>query len=276
MKIAAVIIARNEEKIISKTINSILTQKLKPYRIIVVNDGSTDKTGEILDTFNSIEVVNRPIRKESYLAKKELASTINFGLKKLHVDLECEYVCILGSDMLYSKNYFYDIVSRMKKNLNLVIASGVIKNEFSVDPRGSGRIIRCDFWRKIGFYYPENYGFEGYLILKANSLGYETKSFQDIVSSTQRKTGSNYDAKKYYFYGLGFKALGYTTSYTLAKSFIFFFKKPIGSMYMLKGFFSKYDNLYEKELRDYVKKTQKYNILHFNYLRLFLNLLKSS
>jgi len=43
-KIAVIIIARNEENFIGKTIENLKNQELSPYRIIVVNDGSTDKT----------------------------------------------------------------------------------------------------------------------------------------------------------------------------------------------------------------------------------------
>ena len=123
--VAVILIARNEEKIITKTLECIINQKLKPYRIIVINDGSKDKTGEIVSKFSSVELINRPPRDESYLAKKELAGTINLGLEKLQNDQKCQYVCIIGSDILYSENYLYEIVSRMKKNPNLVIASGV-------------------------------------------------------------------------------------------------------------------------------------------------------
>lgn len=274
--VAIVLIARNEEKIISKTLECILNQSLKPYRIIVVNDGSKDKTEEIVSQFNTVELINRPPREESFLAKKELAETINLGLEKLRNDQKCQYVCIMGSDILYSENYLFEIISRMEKNTNLAIASGIIENEFSIEPRGGGRVVRCDFWRKIGFRYPENYGYEGYLVLKAQSLGYEVTSFQDIISSTQRKTGTHYNAKKYYYYGLGLKALGYTSSYVLAKSFLFFLKKPKGSFYMLKGYFSNYDNLYEKELRDYVKQTQSKSIIDSKKHKRFFKTLRSN
>ena len=274
--VAVVLIARNEEKIIPKTLECVINQKLKPYRIIVVNDGSKDKTGEVVSQFHSVELINRPPRDESFLAKKELAATINLGLEKVQNDQKCQYVCIMGSDILYSENYLYKIISRMEQNPNLVIASGVIENEFSIEPRGGGRVVRTDFWRKIGFRYPENYGYEGYLVLKANSLGFETASFRDIVSSTQRKTGTHYDAKKYYYYGLGLKALGYTVSYVLAKSFLFFLKKPQGSFYMLRGYFSNYNDLYEKELRDYVKQTQSNAILDSKKQKRFFKTLRSN
>ena len=47
-KYSAVIIARNEEKFIKTTIESLLQQSIKPYKIVVVDDGSTDTTPDIL------------------------------------------------------------------------------------------------------------------------------------------------------------------------------------------------------------------------------------
>ncbi len=58
-KISVLIPAYNEEKSISKCINSCLTQTRKPDEIIVVNDGSTDRTLEILKKFiGKITIVN--------------------------------------------------------------------------------------------------------------------------------------------------------------------------------------------------------------------------
>lgn len=50
-KVSVVIPAYNCEKFISMTIESILGQTYKDYEIIVVNDGSTDKTDEILSKY---------------------------------------------------------------------------------------------------------------------------------------------------------------------------------------------------------------------------------
>ena len=57
-KIAVVIVAKNEEKLIAKTLDSLRNQDLKPYRIILVNDGSTDRTEEIVSTYNEVEIIN--------------------------------------------------------------------------------------------------------------------------------------------------------------------------------------------------------------------------
>ena len=79
-KVAVVLNARNEEKHLAKTLEYLLNQDLKTYRIIVVNDGSTDKTEDVATSFKEMEVINREKRKENFVAKKELAITINTGL----------------------------------------------------------------------------------------------------------------------------------------------------------------------------------------------------
>ena len=273
--IAVVLNARNEEKVIAKTLQSILDQKLPPYRIIVINDGSTDNTKEILSKFPTIEVIDRPVRKESYLARKELADTINQGLSRLHDDDNCEFVWLIGGDLIFPPEYTSEIIERMQ-NDSVVISSGVIEGEFSIEPRGGGRIVDWNFWKKIGMLYPVNYGWEGYLLLKANSLGYKTVSYPDLIITTQRKTGSKFNPKLYYYYGLGLKALGYTNLYIFAKILIFARKKPKGAYYMLKGYFSNYSDLYEPELREYVKRTQNQNLKNKKNFNRFFTILKKS
>jgi len=275
--IAVVLNARNEEKVIAKTLQSILNQKLPPYRIIVINDGSTDNTKEILSKFATIEVIDKPVRKESYLARKELADTINQGLSKLHNDNNCEFVWMVGGDLVFPPEYTSEIMKRMQ-NDSVAISSGVIEGEFSIEPRGGGRIVDWNFWKKIGMLYPVNYGWEGYLLLKANSLGYKTTSYPDLIITTQRKTGTQFNPKLYYYYGLALKALGYTVLYVLGKTLLFTKKKPKGAYYMLKGYFSNYSDLYEPELREYVKKTQSKKLKHLDleYINRFFTILKKS
>jgi len=272
--IAVVLNARNEEKVIKKTLDSIINQKLTPYRIIVINDGSTDNTREVLSTFSNIELVDIPVREESYLARKELADTINQGLLKLHDDEKCEFVWLVGGDLIFPTDYTLKIIQRMQKD-SIVISSGVIEDEFSIEPRGGGRIVDWNFWKKLGMLYPVNYGWEGYLILKAQSLGYDVKSYSDILITTQRKTGTKFNPKKYFYYGLALKALGYTFSYTMIKILLFVRKNPKPAFFMLKGYLSDYDNLYEKELREYVRKTQSKNKFSAKYAKRFFNIISS-
>ncbi len=275
--IAVVIPALNEEKSIEESITSLKNQILTPYRIIVVNDGSTDKTEEIIKSFAEVEIINREPH-ESYVGKKELATTFNAGLEKLHEDKKCNYILILGSDIILPNNYLSEISKRMNENPNVVISSGMIKGEYSITPRGAGRVVRYEFWKNLGLRYPNNYGFEGYLVLKAKSLGFEVETYNDLTITTKRKTGQRYDPNLYYYYGLGIKALGYSMPYALGRIAILGKKSPKGALKMLQGFLSSYDELYEPELRQYVKQTQRNNLFHmnFNYIKKIFRLIKHS
>ena len=256
-KIAVVIIARNEEKLIAKTLDSLRNQDLRPYRIILVNDGSTDRTEEIVSAYNEVEIVNRKNKGTYEPEKLELAEIINTGLSKLKDDKDCMFIVKLDADIILPKNYLSTINERMNSNPKIAVSSGIIEGEFSTAPRGAGRVVRYDFWKKIGLSYPVNHGYEGYLLLKARSMGYEDIVFRDLVMQTGRKTGSTYtDPKRYYNYGLAMKAQGQILPEVLIRSLKLTKKEPRSAFYLLKGFFSNYNNLYESELREYVKKMQ--------------------
>ena len=253
--VAMVIIARNEEKFIAKAIESVERQTLRPYRTILVNDGSTDSTADVVSGFDWVERVDMP-KHESYLARKELACTVNAGLEMLHGDAECRYVCLGSADILYPENYLHVIIPRMVKDPTLAVTSGVIRGEFSTEPRGAGRVVQCEFWRKTGLKYPTNYGYEGYLLFKAASMGYRNSIYGDLIMDTQRRTGSHFEPARYKYYGMAMRALGYRPVYALGKVAAFSTRNPAGAMHMLKGYYAKNVDLYEEDVRKYVAKTQ--------------------
>jgi len=261
-KIGAVIIAKNEEKFISKTIESLLDQDLKPYRIVLVDDGSTDKTSEIASKY-PIEIIKRENRKEFLQGNKDLANTINDGLEKFQNDKDCDYIIKMDADIILPLNYISTITQRMNST-KIVVSSGVIEGESTFVPRGAGRVVQLDFWRKIGLKYPVNYGYERYLLTKAESIGYKFTVYRDLIMKTTRKTGSTYKPKMYYYYGLGLKANGYTIPFAMFRVLQIAKQKPLGAFYMLKGYLSNYQDLYESEVRDYLKKKQYDKIKRFD------------
>lgn len=253
--VAMVIKARNEEEHMAKALESIERQTLRPYRTIVVNDGSTDNTASVVSEFEWVERVDRA-EHESYLARKELAGTINAGLDLLRDDDACRYVCLGDADTLYPENYLHAVISRMEGDPLLAVTSGVIQGEVSIVPRETGRVVSCEFWRKIGFRYPVNYGYATYLLFKADSMGYKNAAYEDLVMATQRKTGDRFRPPTYRYYGVAMNALGYRHTYALARVILFLKKNPTGAIHMLRGYCSKYDYPYEESLREYVRKMQ--------------------
>ncbi|HXG07538.1 MAG TPA: glycosyltransferase family A protein [Nitrososphaera sp.] len=266
LRVAVVIPARNEEGFIGKTLEALFNQHTKPIRVIVVNDGSADRTAGIASAAGA-EVVDMPDRGFNVQGTPVLAGVINRGLARIEEGYNFEgpddYVLILGADHILPPHYITAVLDAMSENKRLVLCSGVIEGERSIVPRGSGRVVRADFWKSIGFRYPENYGFETYLVLKAQQLGYEVKVLKNLKTSTLRKTGKNYKKNVYVSYGKSLKALGYSKLYSAARIGLVFLKNPRGGFHMLRGYFSKDVQTYDPELRSFLSSIQHQRIKRY-------------
>lgn len=90
-KLSVIVPVYNVEKYLSKCLDSLVHQTLKDIEIIVVNDGSPDKSQEIIDSY----VQKYPKIVKSYIKKNGgLSDARNFGLKKA----TAEYIAFLDSD----------------------------------------------------------------------------------------------------------------------------------------------------------------------------------
>ena len=90
-KIATIIPARNEEKFIGHTLTALLNQDINNNYIIVVNDGSEDRTKEVVNSFNNIELINIENRGFNAQVTLLLAMVINPGLEKLLLTPQVSY-----------------------------------------------------------------------------------------------------------------------------------------------------------------------------------------
>ncbi len=82
-KISIIIAAYNEEKFIANCLNSLLKQSYPIQEIIVVDDGSTDKTWEILNQLKRLDSKIKIYRKKHL----EQATARNYGFKKSTGDI---------------------------------------------------------------------------------------------------------------------------------------------------------------------------------------------
>ncbi len=246
-----VIKVRDEQDAIEDSLLCLLNQTLKPF-IVVVNDGSIDRTGEIASKYADV-VVNLPRHEENWVGRPELAKVVNAGLNVLK-DKELDFVLFSDGEVVYPLHYIEEIIKRMKDG-DVVLASGVAEGEVSrsFSPRGSGRIVDAKWFRSIGFRYPENYGFEAYLVYKALSEDKKVVVFPDLTFKLSRET--RLFPNKAYFWGKGMKALNYNFFYALGRSLLVLLKSPRNGFALFKGYFSDVDKY--RDVADFVPAFQK-------------------
>ena len=106
----------NSEKYIERCIKSLINQSYKNIEIILIDDGSKDKTIEILKLYNS-----KDSRIKLYKKKNSGASSArNYGLEKCTGD----YILFVDADDYIDSNMVQDIVSMVDITVNTMVFSG--------------------------------------------------------------------------------------------------------------------------------------------------------
>jgi glycosyltransferase involved in cell wall biosynthesis len=113
-RISVVIAAYNREGLIRRTIDSVLAQTNKAYEIIVVNDGSTDRTHQVLESYGELIKIAFQQNKGPEIAYRTGVS-IASG----------EYIAFLDSDDLFFPHALetYDKVIRSLQSPPLIIGA---------------------------------------------------------------------------------------------------------------------------------------------------------
>jgi glycosyltransferase involved in cell wall biosynthesis len=114
--ISVIIPAYNHEKFIGAAIDSVLGQTVDDFELIVINDGSTDRTGEIIESYTD------PRISYYYQSNQDAFNTINRGLSLVNG----QFVAILNSDDVYTVDRFEKILEFQKRNKSQCIITDVI------------------------------------------------------------------------------------------------------------------------------------------------------
>lgn len=101
--ISIIIPVYNVEKYLAECIESILQQDYERIEVLLIDDGSTDKSGEICDVFASRDSRIKVFHKEN----EGVAATRNYGLR--HIDPQAKYIGFVDSDDIISHNMYQDL-----------------------------------------------------------------------------------------------------------------------------------------------------------------------
>lgn len=209
------IVIPSREKLVNikTTLDSIRNQSVAPKQVIVVDDGSENGLEELLNEYNYTYIKFNIEHKESWVSKPELTLVFNMGIRALDMN-NLEYFMILGSDTILEKDYVSKVVSKVKDDI--VIASGIIANEKSNIPRGSGRIFRVSFWNEYIKEFPYCYAWESFPLFKAKVLGFNVYIHKDAIMHVKRTTRTYKP-----LYGRAMKEIGYIMPYVIGRSMLY-------------------------------------------------------
>ncbi len=204
-KVVVVISARNEEKFISKTIDSLLAQSLSPELIVVVDDGSTDNTAKIARKYKKKGVIliirDERIGGPSLLGTPMMAIPFNMAFNYIeNSKIDFDYIMISGADCVYQIYYIENLIKRLDEKSKLVVVSGFQHGEsLNRDhARGAGRIIKKSFWQIYGSKYPyPSYLWESGIIFTAQMHGLQVRGYRDVFFTSQRISGTNINMIRY-------------------------------------------------------------------------------
>ena len=194
---------RDEALHIEKTIASVIGQTVRPWRWVIVNDGSTDATGAIVDATSAgidwIKVVH--LEDRGYRAAGGgVIRAFNIGYSDVDDD-DWEFLVKLDGDLSFEPDYFQKCLARFEADANLGIGggavyqvvSGVLKVDSGGDPpfhvRGATKIYRRACWQMIAPLVPAP-GWDTIDEVRANLHGWTTRTFSDLKLVQHKPTGS--------------------------------------------------------------------------------------
>lgn len=243
---------RNEADFVPTTIESVAAQTLLPRRWVIVDDGSTDGTGQILAAASSrypwLTVVprsDRGFRKPG----GGVVEAFYDGYPALD-GVDWDFIVKLDGDLSFEPDYFEKCFAHFKDDPELGIAGGTIyvfengrlKVDCPDDPpfhvRGATRIYRRACWEKVHPLVPAP-GWDTVDEVRANMCGWHTRTFPDVQLIQQRETGGADGLWRTWFKnGLAGYVIGYHPGFVLARCVKYLWAKPrvLASAAMLAGF----------------------------------------
>src|SRR5882762_7250751 len=192
--------ARNEAEFIELTLKSVVSQTVKPLKWVIVSDGSTDGTDEIVGRYSAlhpwIELVRMPERRERHFAGKVHAFNAGFALVK---DLNWEVVGSLDADISFDEEFFSFLLGKLAEDSALGLIGAPFKDSSMYDYRfvsiehvsGACQLFRRACFTDIGGYVPvKSGGIDHVAVITARMKGWKTRTFTEKICLHHRKIGT--------------------------------------------------------------------------------------
>jgi poly-beta-1,6-N-acetyl-D-glucosamine synthase len=183
---------RNEDATIGITIQSVVGQSVPPKEWIIVSDGSTDRTDEIVNSYVSqhayirlLQLRHRPARN---FASVVFATEAGIAALKTQ---DYDFIGLLDADIKFAGSYYEEILRKFDEDPQLGMAGGIVidchqgQRRRSVqslgDVAGAVQCFRRKCFDSLGglIAIPEG-GWDTITCVQARMNGYRTRTFPEI------------------------------------------------------------------------------------------------
>ncbi|HEY1789398.1 MAG TPA: glycosyltransferase family A protein [Verrucomicrobiae bacterium] len=203
MKYVLITSARNERAFVAKTLESVAAQAQRPECWVIVDDGSTDDTAEIVaqyaENFSWITLIRNPRREGRSFAAK--ANAVNGALAKIQ-NLDFDALGNLDADTSFDPDYMAFLMRKLAEDPKL----GVVGTPFTQDGgydstrdsfegenyvAGPIQLFRRQCWNDIGGYIANPAGGVDWIaVMTARMKGWGVRSFDDKRYHHHRSMGT--------------------------------------------------------------------------------------
>jgi len=194
--------ARNEANFIELTIRSVISQTIFPLKWVIVSDGSTDGTDDIVRKYSAnypwIKLLRMPERQERHFAAKVHAFNAGYAVVK---NLQYQVIGNLDADISFDDaDYFAFLMSKFAEHPELgVVGTPYRQGNPTYDYRfvniedvsGACQLFRRECFEEIdGYLALKGGGVDHVAFLTARMKGWRTRTFAEKVCLHHRPAGT--------------------------------------------------------------------------------------
>ncbi|WP_312077176.1 glycosyltransferase family 2 protein [Chryseobacterium sp.] len=219
MKFLIIIPAHNEEKNLPFTLDSLQAQSHGGFKIVVVNDGSTDQTSEVIKNYvqndSRFETVN--LQKSAHQPGSKVVAAFKKGLETQNIH-DFDIICKFDSDIILPENYLQKISESFLNNKDYGLVGGLLfiekngewiyeGNSNKNHVRGPMKAYRKECFIEMGG-LRETLGWDNLDAIILKSLGWKEVVLPELHVKLIKVKGADYTIKPADYYGRYFYFMG--------------------------------------------------------------------
>jgi len=256
--------ARNEAAFIGKTIEAVISQTRLPKRWIIVSDGSTDQTDEIVKNYATKHRFIQLVRSSQCCVRSFSSKVGAFeaGYKKLK-STRYDFLGNLDADVSFDASYYERVLQEFERDSKLGLAGGLIQElangrfkaqRMSLNSvAGAIQLFRRECFEEIGGYVPMDVGgIDAAAEITARKHQWKVRTFSEIKVFHHRRVSNGFKSifLTRFLQGTGHYVLGYHPLFQVARCFYRIADRPylVGAGLMLAGYFWAWVRGYERPL----------------------------